>query len=156
MLTFFPLQVNGTTPTPRVVGPSVVPTKVAALIAKWPTLPPTPNITTAADGTITIPAAAFTSKNKSACVSLRLLLLPALALFHLEQHASSGLMVSSVMADTATLHRSVSVMQSMDDGLQILHGGCSSSVGPPCVTPSSSSWTYTVPVSCRCMRSAVG
>jgi hypothetical protein len=52
-----------TTPA-RVVEASVVPTKVQALLEKWPTKLPTPAVTTGADGTITIPAAAFTSKNR--------------------------------------------------------------------------------------------
>ena len=55
----------------RVVGKSVVPTKVEALLAKWPVKLPTPNVTTAADGSITIPAVAFTSKNKSAALTVR-------------------------------------------------------------------------------------
>ena len=53
---------NGTSSIPaRHVGPSVVPTKVGALIAKWPGKLPAPKITTGVDGTMTIPAAAFAS-----------------------------------------------------------------------------------------------
>ena len=55
---------------PRAVGPAVVPSKVAALIAKWPAKLPAPQVTTGADGTITIPAAAYTSKNRSASLSV--------------------------------------------------------------------------------------
>jgi hypothetical protein len=54
----------------RVVGKSVVPTKVEALLNKWATKIPTPAVTTAADGSITIPAVAFTSKNKSASLTV--------------------------------------------------------------------------------------
>jgi hypothetical protein len=51
---------NGTAHLPvRPIGPSAVPTKVDALIAKWKAPVPTPKITTGPDGTITIPAAAF-------------------------------------------------------------------------------------------------
>jgi hypothetical protein len=51
---------NGTSSIPtRPIGPSAVPTKVDALIAKWTTPVTPPKITTDADGTITIPAAAF-------------------------------------------------------------------------------------------------
>ena len=51
---------NGTSTIPtRPVGPSAVPTKVAALIAKWNTPAPAPKVTTDANGKITIPAAAF-------------------------------------------------------------------------------------------------
>ena len=51
---------NGTIDIPtRPIGPSTVPTKVDALIAKWNT-PETPTkVTTDADGTITIPASAY-------------------------------------------------------------------------------------------------
>ena len=91
---------------PRAVGKSIVPTKVEALLAKWPTPVPAPNVTTRADGTIVVPATAYTSKNKSA---------------------------------------SVTVMKSagpLDAGEQLLHGGCASSVGPPCLEPLSSIFTY--------------
>eukprot|EP01051_Picozoa_sp_SAG22_P001133 SAG22_NODE_41_length_25488_cov_6.133719_8_plen_358_part_00 len=45
--------------------------KIAALVKRWPgPPPPPPAITVAADGTITIPATAFSSKNKSAPVSV--------------------------------------------------------------------------------------
>lgn len=94
---------------PRVVGPAVVPSKISALIAKWPAKLPAPEVTTGADGTITIPAAAFTSKNRSA---------------------------------------SLTVMKSNigDEGEQVFNGGCRSSLGPPCKTPTSSSWHYTFSV----------
>lgn len=62
--------VNATTPLPpRVIGPSVVPTAVDALIAAWPEKWPQPNITTDANGTITIPGAAFDYVNRSAPVT---------------------------------------------------------------------------------------
>jgi hypothetical protein len=35
-------------------------------------------------------------------------------------------------------------MTSADAGEQILHNGCSSSVGPPCLSPESSSFEYEV------------
>lgn len=57
---------DGTSIPPRSIGPSVVPTKVAALIARWNTTVPTPTITTDAAGTITIPAVAFTFKSVNA------------------------------------------------------------------------------------------
>ncbi len=60
---------TGTVPA-RPIGPSVVPTKVDALIARWPTPSPAPNATTGPDGTITIPAAGFAFKNRSASVSV--------------------------------------------------------------------------------------
>ena len=50
---------NGTSSIPaRPIGPSTIPTKVDALIKKWPSTSHA-SITTAADGTITIPAAAY-------------------------------------------------------------------------------------------------
>ena len=55
---------------PRVVGPSVVPTKVAALLAAWPAVWPKPNVTTDSNGTIIMPGAAFEFVNKSAAVSV--------------------------------------------------------------------------------------
>lgn len=61
---------NGAKVPPRAIGASVVPTKVAALIARWPTKYPTPSITTGADGTITVPAAAYTFKNRSASLTV--------------------------------------------------------------------------------------
>lgn len=93
---------------PRAVDASIVPTKVEALLAKWPTPVPTPNATVRADGTIVVPAASYASKNRSA---------------------------------------SVSVMKSagpLDAGEQLLHGGCASTVGPPCLEPLSSTFTYTL------------
>jgi len=55
---------NGTSTIPtRPVGPSAVPTKVAALIAKWETPAPPAKATTGADGTITVPAAAFANSS---------------------------------------------------------------------------------------------
>lgn len=91
--------------TPRAIGKSLVPTKVDALLAKYKTAAPAGKVTTAADGTITIPAAAYTSKAKTA---------------------------------------SVSAMQSAGPGQQILHGGCSSDVGPPCAAPETSAFAYEV------------
>ena len=62
--------VNATLPLPpRVIGPSVVPTKVAALLAAWPIQWPKPNITTDVNGTINIPGAAFNYVNRSADMS---------------------------------------------------------------------------------------
>ena len=58
---------NGTSAIPaRHVGPSVVPTKVGALIAKWPVESPPPKITTDSAGTVTIPAGAFASTTSTA------------------------------------------------------------------------------------------
>lgn len=54
----------------RPIGPSVVPSKVSALIDKFKTRPVVPAISTGPDGTITIPAAAFSSKNMSAAISV--------------------------------------------------------------------------------------
>jgi len=54
---------------PRAVGSSVVPSKVSALIAAWPQRLPTPAVTTSAD-MITIPAAAFTWKNRSCSLTV--------------------------------------------------------------------------------------
>lgn len=64
------LAVNATAPPPRVIGPSVVPTKVAALLAKWPQRWPTPNVTTNAAGTIVVPGAALASHNASASLAV--------------------------------------------------------------------------------------
>ena len=65
------LAVNATAPLPpRPIGPSVVPTKVAALIAAWPDKWPTPNTTTDSNGTITIPSAALTYVNRTAAVAV--------------------------------------------------------------------------------------
>lgn len=89
---------------PRAVGPSVVPTKVEALLAKWPTKIPTPAVSYG--DPIEIPAVAYTSKNKSA---------------------------------------SLTVMKSagpVGEGEQLLHGGCASPVGPPCLEPASSTFEY--------------
>ena len=96
-----------TPPTARELpAKSVVPTKVEALLEKFKTQPTVPKITTdPKDGTITVPAAAFSSKNRSA---------------------------------------SVTIMQSADEGSQILHGGCRSDVGPPCAQPQSSAFVYEV------------
>lgn len=60
------IATNGTSPTPRNLPTPLVPTKVGALIAKWANHPTTSNITVLPDGTIHIPGAAFTSKNRSA------------------------------------------------------------------------------------------
>ena len=63
------IAVNATLPLPpRVIGPSVVPTSVAALLAAWPATWPKPNSTTNGDGKITIPGAAFDFVNRSAAV----------------------------------------------------------------------------------------
>jgi len=65
------IAVNTTNPVPpRPIGPSVVPTKVATLIAAWSEKWPTPNITTDSNGTINIPAAAVSYVNRSAPVSI--------------------------------------------------------------------------------------
>ena len=63
------IAVAKTPPTPRQLGKSLVPTKVDALVAKWQEKPTIPSISTGADGTITIPAAAFSSKNRGASIS---------------------------------------------------------------------------------------
>ena len=86
----------------------MVPTKVAALLAAWSKNVPTPNVTTSADGTITIPAAAYSSKH----------------------HGASLTVMKSAWGD--------------GQGEQLLHGGCSSPVGPPCLDPASSSFNYTL------------
>eukprot|EP00041_Stephanoeca_diplocostata_P039880 m.1638057 g.1638057 ORF g.1638057 m.1638057 type:complete len:755 (-) comp26715_c0_seq1:263-2527(-) len=80
--------------------------KIDALLARWaqPPAPPVPPHT-APDGTITVTAAAYTSKNHSAPVN---------------------------------------VIKSFVDGVQLVSNGCSSSVGPPCFHPASSSVTYNV------------
>jgi len=62
------IAVNAPIP-PRPIGPSVVPTKVAALIAAWPATWPKPNVTTDGNGTIIVPAAALSYVNRSAAVS---------------------------------------------------------------------------------------
>ena len=54
---------------PRAVGASVVPSKVAALLAAWPVELPIPNVTSSSDKII-IPAAAFTGRNKSCSLSV--------------------------------------------------------------------------------------
>jgi hypothetical protein len=54
----------------RPIGPSAVPTKVDALIAKWNTAVPPPKATTDADGTITVPAAAFSAGLTTAKVAV--------------------------------------------------------------------------------------
>jgi hypothetical protein len=57
---------NGSVNIPvRPVGPSSVPTKVDALLAKWNTDVPTPAASTGTDGTITVPAAAFAPAPKT-------------------------------------------------------------------------------------------
>jgi len=64
------IDVNASAPLPpRPIGPSVVATKVAALVAAWPEKWPTPNVTTDSNGTVTIPAAAFSYINRSAAVA---------------------------------------------------------------------------------------
>ena len=63
---------NGTSSIPaRHVGPSVVPTKVNALIAKWPLKSPAAKVTTGPDGTMTIPAVAFTSTTSTAVKAMK-------------------------------------------------------------------------------------
>ena len=64
------IAVNASAPLPpRPVGPSVVSTKVAALVAAWPARWPAPKITTDGNGTIVIPGAAVSYVNRSAAVS---------------------------------------------------------------------------------------
>lgn len=58
---------NGNPPA-RVLKESIVPTKIESLIKAWSKDRPTPTITTDEDGTITIPAAAFSAKTGSATV----------------------------------------------------------------------------------------
>lgn len=55
---------------PRPIGPSVVPTKVEKLIERWPKKLPTPKITVGPDGSITVPAAAYTYKKRSASITI--------------------------------------------------------------------------------------
>ncbi len=65
------IAVNAIVPLPpRPIGPSIVPTKVAALLAAWPAKWPAPNITTDSNGTIFIPSAALSHVNRSAPVSV--------------------------------------------------------------------------------------
>jgi len=60
-LALYASKIATTDPAPtREIGPSVVPTKVAALIARWPQPEPTPNVTVGPDGSITLPAVAYT------------------------------------------------------------------------------------------------
>jgi hypothetical protein len=63
------IAVNAVPLPPRDIGPSVVPTSIAALLAAWPAQWPTPNATTDANGTINIPAAATSFVNQSAAVT---------------------------------------------------------------------------------------
>lgn len=55
-------------PTPRPIGPAVVPTKIGAFLKKWQEPLPTPNITVDATK-ITVPAAAIASKAHNAPVA---------------------------------------------------------------------------------------
>ena len=64
------VAVNGTSIPTRPIGPSVVPTKVQKLVDAWPQQWPTPNITTDAQGTIIIPAAAYSWKNRSTSLEI--------------------------------------------------------------------------------------
>ena len=98
--------VNGSEPMNRTLPAADPKNKIDNSLAYHaePPAPPAP-ITTGADGTITIPAESFSSKNKSAPVS---------------------------------------VMKSFQEGSQMLSNGCTSSVGPPCFVPASSSFTYDV------------
>lgn len=65
------IAVNATSPLPpRPIGPSVVPTKVAALIAAWGQKWPKPAVTTDGNGTIIIPSAALDFVNRSAPVGV--------------------------------------------------------------------------------------
>jgi len=63
------VYVHNNTQAVRPIGPSVVPTKVDALIAKAKTKPVIPPVSTDAAGTITIPAVAYTWKNKSVSIT---------------------------------------------------------------------------------------
>ncbi len=70
-LAVFNATKNGTVPLPvRPFATPRVPTKVDALIARWSKPVPTPNATTDANGTITVPAVAIASKARSAPVSV--------------------------------------------------------------------------------------
>jgi hypothetical protein len=60
----------GKTVPARAMGAPLVPTKVDALLAKWPKKYPQPVISTGSDGTITIPGAAYTLKNHSASLAV--------------------------------------------------------------------------------------
>ena len=67
------IVVDAKSPINRVIPPAVAPivNKIDALLAKWAQPPaPPPPITTAADGTITIPAVSITSKAHSASASI--------------------------------------------------------------------------------------
>ena len=66
------VSANGTSSIPeRHVGPSVVPTKVSSLIARWPATSPASKVTIDAAGTMTIPAVAFTSTASQAVEAMK-------------------------------------------------------------------------------------
>ena len=93
-------------PATNITIPAAANNKIQAFLAQSSQpMPPAPPVTTAADGTITIPAVSFTSKNRSAPVV---------------------------------------VIRSFDGGSQLISNGCTSSVGPPCFVPASSSVSYDV------------
>lgn len=62
------IAVNATTPPPRPIGPSVVPTKVEAFNQQWQEPLPPLNISVDSNGTIVIPGPAFAYKNSSASI----------------------------------------------------------------------------------------
>ena len=64
------LVVNSTSLPVRSIGPSIVPTKVASLIQKWPQKWPKPVDITGSDGTITVPAARYDFQAKKAALSV--------------------------------------------------------------------------------------
>jgi len=62
---------DGTSTIPeRLIGPSAVPTKVDALIAKWFSPVTLPNVTSNVDGTINIPATAFNTEMTTANIEI--------------------------------------------------------------------------------------
>jgi len=62
---------NGTSSIPvRPIGPPSVPSRIAALIAKWPAPAPVPKASVGADGTIVVPAAAYSPKLTKGAVTI--------------------------------------------------------------------------------------
>jgi len=56
--------------------------------------------------------------------------------------ADGTIAIPAVSFTSKNRSASLDVQNSFEAGRQLLHGGCSSPVGPPCLEPLSSSWTY--------------